>query len=231
MICCLAKATNPDPTDKDLLVAILRFALPRKSLKPSVDALLTRFGSAARVIGAPTSALHSAVGLGEAGVSALKTIHAAALRVLYAKVIGRSVVEFHSALIDYLTVAMAYESNEQVRVVFIDYRQRFLADEVVFQGTIDLVPAYPREIVLRTLERRAPAMIVVHNHPSGDPNPSSHDIRTTFDLEVASTAVGLDLFDHLIIGATGWYSFRKGGYITKSPLSCPDCDALLGSEA
>ena len=212
----MLEGTNPDLTDKDFLAAILRFALPRKSVKPAVDALLTRFGSVACVVGAPTSALYSVVDLGETGVAALKTIHAAALRLLRARVIGRSVVEFHSALIHYLTAAMAYEPREQVRVLFIDHHQRFLADETIFHGTTNHTPAYPREIMKRMLERRAPAIIIAHNHPSGDPNPSAEDIRTTFDLEMACIAVGLELFDHLVIGVNGWYSFWQSGHIVRN---------------
>ncbi len=197
-------------------MAVLRFALPRRDIKPVADALLTQFGSFVCVTAAPSSALHHVVHLGEAGVAALKTVHAAAIRLLRARVIGRSVVEFHSALIHYLTAAMAYECKEQLRVLFLDHLHRLVTDEILFCGTTNYTPAYPREIIERALELQAPAMIIVHNHPSGDPNPSGEDVSTTIELEMTSTVMELRLLDHLIIGTKGWYSFRQNGRLKET---------------
>ena len=205
---------GPDAlADHELLEMVLFLALPRRDTKPIAKALLARFGSFAAAIAAPLAELRRTEGLGEAGAAALKTVQAAALRLARAEVIGRPVLDNWSRLEAYLGAAMARERIEQVRVLFLDNRNRLLADEAQARGTVNHTPVYPREVVKRALELHATALILVHNHPSGDPRPSEDDIAMTREIKAAAAALSIALHDHLIVGNGRQFSFRKEGLL------------------
>ena len=201
---------GPDAVaDHELLEMVLFLALPRRDTKPVARALLTRFGSYAGAISAPIPDLRTIEGLGEAGAAALKTIQAAALRLVQAEVKAQPILNDWPRLIDYLTAVLSRERVEQFRVLFLDNRNRLLADEAQSRGTVNHTPVYPREVVKRALELHATALILVHNHPSGDPTPSRDDIEMTKSINEAAQVLGVVLHDHVIIGNGKWFSFRK----------------------
>ena len=195
--------------DHELLEMVLFIALPRRDTKPLARALLARFGSFANVIAAPPRALLEQHGLAEAGVAALKTVQAAAIRLARSEVIARPILGNWDVLMDYLNAVMAREAVEQFRVLFLDTRNRLLADEAQGRGTVNHTPVYPREVVKRALELQATAVILVHNHPSGDPAPSNDDIMMTREVKSALSALSIQLHDHVIVGNGRWFSFRK----------------------
>jgi len=199
--------------DHELLELVLFVALPRRDTKPIARGLLARFGSFAAAIAAPARELQAMEGLGEAGIAALKTIQAASLRLARAEVINRPVLAHWDALMAYLNAVLARERVEQFRLLFLDARNRLLADEAQSRGTVDHTPVYPREVVRRALDLHASALILVHNHPSGDPSPSRADIDMTREIKTAAEALGITLHDHVIIGNGAWYSFRREGLI------------------
>ena len=173
---------GPDAlADHELLEAVLFLAILRRDTKPIAYRLIARFGSFANAIAAPMTDLLSVEGVGPSGAAALKTIHAAALRLVKSEVMGQPVLSNWPAVIDYLTAVLAREKIEQFRLLFLDSRNRLLADEAQARGTVNHTPVYPREVVKRALELNAVAVILVHNHPSGDPTPSPrrhrHDPR------------------------------------------------------
>jgi DNA repair protein RadC len=175
--------------------------------------VLGRFGSFAAAIAAPLHELRAIEGLGEAGVAALKTVQAAALRLARAEVMERPLLNHWDQLIDYLTAALARERVEQFRVLFLDSRNRLLADEAQARGTVNHTPVYPREVVRRALELHATALILVHNHPSGDPTPSADDVAVTREIRDAAGALSIMLHDHVIVGNGRWTSFRREGLL------------------
>src|ERR1019366_249606 len=170
-------------------------ALPRKDTKPLAKALLARFGSFAEVIAAPRDRLREIPGVGDAVVNQLKIVEAAAARLAQTRVIGRPALSFWSALLDYCMVAMARAQAEEFRVLFLDRKNVLIADEVQARGTVDHIPVYPREIVKRALEHGASAIILVHNHPSGDPTPSKADIEMTREIAHAAKALKIAIHD------------------------------------
>ncbi len=176
-------------------------------------ALLTQFGSFARVIAAPVQELLAVEGLGEAGAAALKSVQAAALRLMRAEVIDQPVLTNWDRLMTYLNAAMSRERVEQFRVLFLDNRNRLLADEAQQRGTVNHTPVYPREVAKRALELHATALILVHNHPSGDPTPSAEDIAMTREIKAATAALSIVLHDHVIVGNGRWLSFRTEGLL------------------
>ncbi len=201
---------GPDAlADYELLEMVLFLALPRRDTKPIAKALLDRFGSFAAAIAAPLNDLRAIEGMGEAGAAALKTVQAAALRLARAEIMDRPLLNNWDRLMDYLTAAMARERIEQFRVLFMDTRNRLLADEAQSRGTVNHTPVYPREVVRRALELQATAIILVHNHPSGDPTPSQDDIAMTREVNNAVKALGITLHDHIIVGNGAWLSFRR----------------------
>ncbi len=205
---------GPDAiADHELLEMVLFLALPRRDTKPIARALLGRFGSFAAAIAAPLPDLRATKGLGEAGVAALKTVQAAALRLARAEVISRPVLGNWDALMAYLNAALARERVEQFRVLFLDNRNRLLADEAQARGTVNHTPVYPREVVKRALELHATALILVHNHPSGDPTPSRADIEMTQQIAEAAATLAVVLHDHVVIGNGRWLSFRREGLL------------------
>ncbi len=199
--------------DYEMLELVLFRAIPRQDVKPLAHRLLEKFGDFNRVISAPSHRLAEVQGVGDAVVQELKIVEAAAQRMARSRVIGRPVLSGWQALLDYCHTAMAHKETEQFRVLFLDRKNTLIADEEQAKGTVDHVPVYPREVVKRALELSASAIILVHNHPSGDPNPSPEDIAMTKDVENAAKALGLTLHDHLIIGKQAELSFRAHGYL------------------
>jgi DNA repair protein RadC len=205
---------GPDAlADHEMLEMILFLALPRRDTKPIARALMTRFGSFAAAIAAPLQDLRGTEGLGEAGVAALKAVQAAALRLVRAEVMNRPVLDNWDRLMGYLNAVLARERVEQFRVLFLDNRNRLVADEAQARGTVNHTPVYPREVVKRALELQATALILVHNHPSGDPTPSGTDLKMTQEVKRAAEALSLVLHDHVVIGNGSWLSFREAGLL------------------
>jgi DNA repair protein RadC len=199
--------------DYELLELTLFAALPRRDTKPLAKALLARFGSFAEVIAAPRARLLEVKGVGETVAHHLKIVEAAAQRLAKTKVMGRPALSSWTALLDYCTAAMARVPHEEFRVLFLDRKNVLIADEVQSKGTVDHAPVYPREIVKRALELSASSLILVHNHPSGDPTPSKADIAMTREIVTAARALGIALHDHLVIGRFGHSSFKSLGLL------------------
>ena len=198
-------------SDAALLARLLDYiAAPDRSAAAAAQAI-RRFGSFAAVLNAPEHALSELPGLHTQGVAAIKLVHAAALRLSRAAVIGQPVLDGSAALINYLTAMMARDSVEQFRILFLDAKGRLRADEAQARGTVNHTPVYPREVVRRTLELKAVSIILVHNHPSGDPSPSTDDIAMTAMIQSAAEAVGVAVADHIIVGNGRWISFRQEG--------------------
>jgi len=199
--------------DYELLELTLFAAIPRRDTKPLAKALLKRFGSFAEVIAAPRERLLEIPGVGESVVNQLKIVEAAAQRLAKTKVLGRPALSSWAALLDYCTAAMARIQTEEFRVLFLDRKNVLVADEVQNRGTVDHTPVYPREIVKRALELGASSLILVHNHPSGDPTPSKADIAMTREIVSAARALSLAVHDHLVIGRGGHASFKSLGLL------------------
>jgi DNA repair protein RadC len=199
--------------DHELLEMQLFLALPRRDTKPIARALLARFGSFGNVISARVEDLRQVEGMGEAAIAALKTVQAAALRLMRQEVLDRPVLNNWDRLLEYLNAAIARETVEQFRVLFLDAKNRLIADEAQARGTINHTPVYPREVVKRCLELQATALILVHNHPSGDPTPSAADIEMTAEIRQAAATLGIAVHDHLIIGNGRHLSFRREGLL------------------
>lgn len=199
--------------DYELLELVLFRALPRIDTKPLAKALIDRFGSFADVISAKPERLREVKGVGESVVAELKLVQFAALRLAQADVLHRDALTSWSALIDYCKASMAYHDKEQFRILFLDRKNKIIADEVQQEGTVDHTPVYPREVIKRALELSATAIILVHNHPSGDPTPSRADIDMTKLIVEASEKLSITVHDHVIIGREGHASFRQLGLI------------------
>ncbi len=199
--------------DYELLELLLAQAIPRRDVKPLAKDLLTRFGSFAGVIAADPGRLAAVKGMGDSSAIALKVVQAAAVRLLQQQVLGRDVIDSWDRLVDYCTAAMAHEPVEQLRLLFLDRKNVLIADEIQQQGTVDHTPLYTREVVKRALDLGASALIIVHNHPSGDATPSQGDIRMTKELREALEKIGIALHDHLVIGRHGHESFRARGLL------------------
>jgi DNA repair protein RadC len=197
--------------DYELLELALYAAIPRRDVKPLAKALLSRFDSFAEAIAAPRERLLEVKGVGDSVVSHLKIIHAAALRLSKTTILGRPALSSWQALLDYCAAAMARNAHEEFRILFLDRKNALIADEVQGQGTVDHTPVYPREIVKRALELSASAIILVHNHPSGDPTPSRADIEMTREIVAAAKALRIAVHDHLVVGRGGTVSFKSLG--------------------
>lgn len=205
---------GPDAVaDHEMLEMLLFLALPRQDTKPLARTLLARHGSFAAAIAAPLPDLLAIEGLGPAGAAALKLAQGAALRLLRAEVLNQPVLTNWDGLIAYLGAVLAREKTEQFRVLFLDNRNRLIADEAQARGTVNHTPVYPREVVKRALELHATALILVHNHPSGDPTPSQEDVAMTREVRQAASALSIVLHDHVIIGNGRWVSFRSEGLL------------------
>ena len=194
--------------DYELLELVLFRAIPRRDTKPIAKALMAKFGTYGDVLAAPADRLKEVKGVGDNVVFELKLIHAAALRLARNSVISKPALTSWTALLEYCTAAMAYEDREQFRLLFLDRKNVLIADEVQQRGTIDHTPVYPREVVKRALELSASAIILVHNHPSGDPTPSQADIDMTRQIVEAASKLAITVHDHIIIGRSGHTSFK-----------------------
>ncbi|WP_077961331.1 RadC family protein [Ensifer adhaerens] len=194
--------------DYEILEMLLFRLIPRKDTKPIAKALLARFGTLAGVFGAPMALLQEVNGIGETVALDLKLISTIGHRTLKSELRQKQLLSSWSAVIDYCHAAMAYETKEQFRILFLDKRNTLIADEVQQQGTIDHTPVYPREVVKRALELSATAIILVHNHPSGDPTPSRADIDMTKLIVETAKPLGIAVHDHIIIGKDGHVSLK-----------------------
>lgn len=197
----------------ELLEMILFAAIPRQDVKPLARALIEAFGDLNGVLSASQVRLARIKGVGPAVICQLKVTEAAAHRMARARVLRKQVISSWDALVDYCHTVMAHRPTEQFRVLFLDRKNVLIADEEQARGTVDHVPVYPREVVKRALELDASAIILVHNHPSGDPTPSESDISMTAQIDHAAQALGVVLHDHLIIGRSRELSFRAEGLL------------------
>jgi DNA repair protein RadC len=194
--------------DYELLELVLFRAIPRRDVKPLAKALLARFGSFAAVVAARPERLREIEGLGEAAITELKIVAEAAKRFAKVKVEKRPAMGSFSAVLDYCRTAMAFLDREEFRILFLDKKNILIADEVQSVGTIDHAPVYPREIMRRAFELNATAIILIHNHPSGDPSPSNMDIQLTNQIVALGKSLNVAVHDHLIIGREGFASFK-----------------------
>lgn len=199
--------------DYELLELVLFAAIPRQDVKPLAHKLLKEFGDFNSVLSAPNVRLLEVKGVGKAVVTHLKIVEAAAHRLSRARVLRKHVLSSWDALLSYCQTTMAHLNREQFRVLYLDRKNVLIADEAEGKGTVDHVPVYPREVVKRALELDASALILVHNHPSGDPTPSPEDINMTQQIQNAADALGIVLHDHLVIGRSREVSFRSEGLL------------------
>jgi DNA repair protein RadC len=199
--------------DYELLELILFRAAPRRDTKPLAKALLARFGTFAEALNAPEGLLREVPGIGEATITELKLVRAAAVRLMRGEVLERPVLSSWSQVLDYCRASMGFETKEQFRILFLDKRNQIIADEVQQTGTVDHTPVYVREVVKRALELSSTAIVLVHNHPSGDPTPSRADIEMTKQIVAAAKPLGILVHDHIIVGKQGHASFRGLGLI------------------
>ncbi|MGR3363581.1 MAG: RadC family protein [Maritimibacter harenae] len=199
--------------DYEMLELVLFRAIPRQDVKPLARRLLDRFGDFNGVVSASPERLTEMHGVGAAVVQELKIVEAAAHRLSRARVIGRRVVSSWDALLDYCHTTMSHRETEVFRVLYLDRKNTLIADEAQAEGTVGHVPVYPREVVKRALELGASALILVHNHPSGDPTPSHDDIEMTRRVRDAAAALEITLHDHIVIGKSREVSFRADGLL------------------
>ncbi|RFC62438.1 JAB domain-containing protein [Fulvimarina endophytica] len=194
--------------DYEFLELVLFRSIPRKDVKPIAKALIARFGSLAEVLNAPRRLLTEVEGVKDAVALDLAIIAGINQRAMRSAVRKREVLSSWSAVLEYCTAVMAHEPREQFRLLFLDKKNALIADEVQGQGTVDHTPVYPREVVRRALELNATAIILVHNHPSGDPTPSRADIEMTRTIQETAKPLGISLHDHIIVGKSGHASLR-----------------------
>ena len=195
--------------DYELLELVLYRAFHRGDVKPLAKALIRHFGSFAEVISAPPSRLKEVKGVGDRVVEELKLVQAAALRLGQGSLLNRPALTSWPAVLEYCHACMAYSPKEQFRILFLDRKNVLIADEVQQEGTVDHTPVYPREVIKRALELSATAIILVHNHPSGDPTPSRADIEMTKRIVEAGERLNITIHDHVIVGRSGHASFRS----------------------
>ena len=197
--------------DYELLELYLFNSIRQGDVKPTAKALIAKFGSFAEAVAAPVERLVEVKGVGPKTALDLQIIKAAATKLGQESILGRPVLSSWTALLDYCRSAMQFEGKEQFRVLFLDRKNRLIADEVLGQGTIDRAPVYPREIIKRALELESTALILAHNHPSGDPTPSQSDIDMTKEIVQVCKAIRVSVHDHLIIGRENIASFKTLG--------------------
>ncbi|MGB0695322.1 MAG: RadC family protein [Rhodospirillaceae bacterium] len=199
--------------DYELLELLLFQAHPRGDVKPLAKELIARFGSYGDAIAASPERLRQIPGVGEAAIAALKTAEVSAVRLLKSKIMDKPILGAWDSVLDYCHADMDRRDTEQFRLLFLDNRNRLIADELQQKGTVNHTPVYPREVVKRALELQASALIMVHNHPSGDPTPSKADKDMTHRIRDALSPVGILLHDHLVVGRNGHVSFRSQGLL------------------
>jgi DNA repair protein RadC len=197
--------------DYELLELFLFRSIPKRDIKPLAKQLLARFGSLSGVLGATPEELKTVAGVGDTVALDLKLLHEAALRTAKEAIGKRPVISSWSALLAYVKAALAHEAREQFRVLFLDKKNQLIADEVMNRGTVDHAPVYPREVMRRALELSASAVILVHNHPSGDPTPSGADVDMTRQVVDAGRALRITVHDHLVVGTSGVASLKALG--------------------
>lgn len=207
------KGGDDSVADYELLELVLFRAIPRRDVKPLAKQLLKTFGTFSGVLTAPPHRLKEIDGIGDSVVAEFKIINAAALKLAQGQIMDRPALSSWSSLLDYCQASMAYNSTEQFRILFLDRKNILIADEIQQEGTVDHTPVYPREVVKRALELGASAIILVHNHPSGDPTPSQADIDMTHQIIAAARPLKIDIHDHLIIGRGTHVSFRSSGLL------------------
>jgi DNA repair protein RadC len=200
---------GPDAlSDYELLEMVLFAAQPRRDMKPLAKDLLKQFGSFAEVIHAPETRLREVKGIGDASINQLKLIAAASQRIAKGELQQRTTLSSWNDVVDYCRTSMAFADKERFRILFLDKRNQLIADEVQQTGTVDHTPVYPREVIKRALELSATAMILVHNHPSGDPTPSQADIQMTKAIIGIASPLGISVHDHIIVGKNGHASMK-----------------------
>lgn len=199
--------------DYEVLECLLFGAKPRGDVKPLAKALIDRFGSLGAVLAAAPHDLQKVTGMGEASAAALKVAAEAGRRMAREEVIDRPVLSSWDKLLKYCRTALGHEKVERFHLLFLDRKNVLIADEVQQRGTVDHTPVYPREVVKRALELGASALIMVHNHPSGDPTPSRADIAMTQEVKEAAEKLGIAVHDHVIISKSGHNSFRSLGLL------------------
>jgi DNA repair protein RadC len=199
--------------DYELLELLLCQVQPRLDVKPAAKALLKRFGSFGGVMAAAPAELQEIDGVGPAAAVIIKVVQTCALRMAQQDVMKRDVIGSWKKLLDYCRMRMAEEKTEQFRLLFLDNKNALIADEEQQRGTVNHTPVYPREVVKRALELGASAIILVHNHPSGDPTPSEDDIAMTKEVAAAAEKLGIAVHDHIVIGRKGHASLRSMGYL------------------
>ncbi len=198
------REAGPDSLpDYELLELILFRAAPRRDTKPLAKALIARFGTFAEALNAPEELLREVPGIGEAAITELKLVRAAALRLMRGEVLERPVLSSWAQVLDYCRASMGFASKEQFRILFLDKRNQIIADEVQQAGTVDHTPVYVREVVKRALELSATAIVLVHNYPSGDPTPSWADVEMTKQIVAAAKPLGVLVHDQIIVGKQG----------------------------
>jgi len=203
------RRAGPDAlSDYELLEMVLFTAQPRGDMKPAAKELLAKFGSFAEVMHAPEGLLREVDGIGDASVTQLRLIAAAASRIAKGQLKRRTMLSSWNDVINYCRTSMAFADKEQFRVLFLDKRNQLIADEVQQVGTVDHTPVYPREVIKRALELSATAVILVHNHPSGDPTPSQADIQMTRAIIDIASPLGISVHDHIIVGKNGHASLK-----------------------
>jgi DNA repair protein RadC len=200
---------GPDSlSDYELLEMVLFAAQPRRDMKPLAKSLLKTFGSFAEVIHAPEARLREVKGVGDITINGLRLIAAAASRIAKGELKKRTMLSSWNDVIDYCRTSMAFADKEQFRILFLDKRNQLISDEVQQTGTVDHTPVYPREVIKRALELSATAILLVHNHPSGDPTPSQADIQMTRAIIDIATPLGIAVHDHIIVGRNGHASMK-----------------------
>jgi len=200
-------------SDLEVIEYLLFSARPRGDTKPLAKMLIKRFGSLAGVVSANRQELATVEGLGEASIAALMIVPEAARRMALEEASERPVIASWDKLLAYCRIAMGHEKVEQFRLLFLDKKNRVIADELQQKGTIDFTPVYPREVIKRALELGASALILVHNHPSGDATPSKADIEMTREVQEAAAKLGISVHDHIVIGKSGHNSFKSLGLL------------------
>ena len=198
--------------DYELLELLLFLGIPRRDVKPLAKSLIKTFGSLGGVLSADAKDLKEFEGLSDSAVAAIKTVQAAVHHVMREDIMRKPILNSWSRLLDYCTLTMAHQKKESFRLLFLNKKNELIADEVQQTGTVDHTPAYPREIIKRALEIGATALILVHNHPSGDPAPSQADIDMTKMIMEAGRPLNIVVHDHLIIARGGHVSMRNEGY-------------------
>ena len=194
--------------DYELIELILFRAIPRRDVKPLAKDLLKKFGSFAEVVAAPVARLKEVEGVSEGAAAEFKIVEASARRFARGLVQKRRALGSWSEVIDYCRTAMAFEDHEEFRVLFLDRKNGLIADEALGSGTVDHTPVYPREVVKWALELAASAVLLVHNHPSGDPTPSTQDVKMTLDIIAIAAPLGVTVHDHIIVGRQGHASLK-----------------------